>query len=117
MPGGLTVHDRHVANATRLISKNGRAATLVTISNGGDAWNPVQTSAEVDVTVLQTAFNAADKNQWLIEAHDKAFLLDSSVTPIVGSTLVDGETHYSIVNIATLAPGETTILHKLQVRV
>ena len=100
-----------------MIGENGRPATLVTTSNGGNAWDPVQTSAEVDVTVLQTAFNASDKNQWLIEAHDKAFLIDSSVTPIVGSTLVDGEIHYSIVNIATIAPGETTILHKLQVRV
>lgn len=111
------MHDQFVQLATRLISKNGRAATLVTISNGGSAWDPVQTSAEVDVTVLQTAFDASDKNQWLIDAHDKAFLLDSSVTPIVGSTLVDGETHYSIVNITTIAPGETTVLHKLQVRV
>ena len=111
------MHEHHVANATRLISKNGRPATLVTISNSGNAWDPVQASAEFDVIVLQTAFNANDKNQWLIEAHDKAFLIDSSVTPIVGATLVDGDTHYSIVNVATLAPGETTVLHKLQVRV
>ena len=106
--------------ATEMIGENGRAATLVTISHCGSAWDPVQISAEVDVKVLQTAFNATDKNQWLIEAHDKAFLMDSSITPIVGSTLVDTvdgvTTHYSIINIATLAPGETTILHKLQVR-
>ena len=111
------MHEWAAELATDAIIENGRAATLVTISNSGNAWDPVQTSVEVDVTVLQTAFNAADKNQWQIEAHDKAFLMDSSVTPIVGSTLVDGETHYSIVNIATIAPGETTILHKLQVRV
>ena len=111
------MHEWAAELATEAISENGRAATLVAISNSGSAWDPVQTSVEVDVTVLQTAFNAADKNQWLIEAHDKAFLMDSSVTPIVGSTLVDGETHYSIINIGTLAPGETTILHKLQVRV
>jgi hypothetical protein len=111
------MHEWAAQLAAEMIGNNGRAATLVTISNSGNAWNPVQTSAEVDVTVLQTAFNANDKNQWLIEAHDKAFLLDSSVTPIVGSTLVDGETHYSIVNIATIAPGETTILHRVQVRV
>ena len=110
------MHEWAVQAAKEGIAENGRAATLVTISNGGSAWDPVQASVEVDVTVLQAAFNAADKNQWLIEAHDKAFLLDSSITPIVGSTLVDGETHYSIINIATLAPGETTILHKLQVR-
>lgn len=111
------MHEWAAELATDAIIENGRAATLVTISNGGSAWDPVQASAEVDVTVLQTAFNATDKNQWLIETHDKAFLMDSSVTPIVGSTLVDGETHYSIINIATLAPGETTILHKLQARV
>jgi len=110
------MHEWAAELATDAIIENGRAATLVTISNSGNAWDPVQTSMEVDVIVLQTAFKAEDKNQWLIEAHDKAFLMDSSVTPIVGSTLVDGETHYSIVNIATLAPGETTILHKLQVR-
>ena len=115
------MHEWAAELATEAIIENGRAATLVTISNGGDAWDPVQTSAEVDVTVLQTTFNASDKNQWLIETHDKAFLLDSSVTPIVGSTLVDTvdgvTTHYSIINIATIAPGETTILHKLQARV
>ena len=114
------MHEWAAELATDAIIENGRAATLVTISNGGDAWNPSQTSAEVDVTVLQTAFKAEDKNQWLIEAHDKAFLMDSSITPIVGSTLVDTvdgvTTHYSIINVATLAPGETTILHKLQVR-
>lgn len=111
------MHEWAAELAAEMIGENGRAATLVTISNGGNAWNPVQVSAEVDVIVLQTSFNAADKNQWLIEAHDKAFLLDSSVTPIVGSTLVDGATHYSIVNVATIAHGATTILHKLQVRV
>ena len=111
------MHEWAVQAATSGIKENGRAATLVTISHCGSAWDPVQISAEVDVTVLQTAFNASDKNQWLIEAYDKAFLMDSSVTPIVGSTLVDGETHYSIINIATIAPGETTILHKLQARV
>ena len=111
------MHEWAVQAATSGIRENGRSATLVTISHCGSAWDPVQISAEVDVTVLQTAFNASDKNQWLIEAHDKAFLMDSSVTPIVGSTLVDGETHYSIINIATIAPGETTILHKLQARV
>ena len=114
------MHEWAAELATDAIIENGRAATLVTISNSGNAWDPVQTSMEVDVIVLQTAFKAEDKNQWLIEAHDKALLLDSSVTPIVGSTLVDTvdgvTTHYSIVNIATLAPGETTILHKLQVR-
>ncbi|MFM7009326.1 MAG: hypothetical protein ACKO0Z_08375 [Betaproteobacteria bacterium] len=103
--------------AAELIAENGRVATLVTISNSGSAWNPVQTSAEVDVIVLQTSFSSTDKNQWLIEVHDKAFLMDSSVTPIVGSTLVDGAIHYSIINVATIAPGETTILHKLQVRI
>lgn len=111
------MHEWAVQAANEVIAENGRAATLVTISNGGSAWDPVQTSAEVDVTVLQTAFNSTDKNQWLIEAHDKAFLLDSSVTPIVGSTLVDGATHYSIINVATITPGETTILYKLQARV
>lgn len=111
------MHEWAAGMATEMIGENGRAATLVTISHCGSAWDPVQMSSEFDVTVLQTAFNASDKNQWLIEAHDKAFLMDSSVTPIVGSTLVDGETHYSIINIATIAPGETTILHKLQARV
>ena len=110
------MHDQFVQLATRLISKNGRAMRLVTISNSGSAWDPVQSENDADVIGVQTSFNATDKNQWLIEAHDKAFLMDSSITPIVGSTLVDGETHYSIVNIATLSPGETTILHKLQVR-
>ena len=111
------MHEWAVELAAEMIGENGRPATLVTISNDGSAWDPVQMSSEFDVTVLQTAFNSSDKNQWLIEAHDKAFLMDSSVTPIVGSTLVDGETHYSIINIATIAPGETTILHKLQARV
>lgn len=110
------MHEQFVALATRLISKNGRGMRLVTVANSGTAWDPTQAETEVDVIGVQTVFKAEDKNQWLIEAHDKAFLMDSSVTPIVGSTLVDGETHYSIVNIATLAPGETTILHKLQVR-
>ena len=111
------MHDQFVRLAARLISKNGRAMRLATVTNSGTAWDPAQAETEANVIGVQTSFNAADKNQWLIEAHDKAFLLDSSITPIAGSTLVDGETHYSIINIATIAPGETTILHKLQVRV
>ena len=111
------MHEWAVGLAAELIAENGRTMQLVITENTCCAWDPVQTITTVDVIVLQTAFNASDKNQWLIEAHDKAFLMDSSVTPIVGSTLVDGETHYSIINIATIAPGETTILHKLQARV
>ena len=110
------MHDWAVSLASELIRENGRAATLVVISNSGSAYDPVQTSAEIGVVIVQTAFNAADKNQWLIESHDKALLLDSSVAPIVGAVIADGATHYSIINIATIAPGETTILYKVQVR-
>ena len=110
------IHFRASVNVTKALIKHGRAIDLVTISDTGDPWNPVQTETVQPVLGLQTSFTAQEIDGDLIRATDKRFLIDSGVEPNTAMRLKDGDSDYSIINVETLQPGDLAILYKLQAR-
>lgn len=102
--------------ATEAISEHGRPMLLRTFTQSGDPWSPTQTPVDADVVGLQTGWTRSDRDQFLIETGDIKIMIDSSVEPSTAGRIVDGGVDYSIIDFATVAPGEQTILYKVQAR-
>lgn len=113
----LTVHDRFVSTATRLIDRHGRDAALVSMERtGGDPWAPTLEEVVTPVVLVQTQLRASEVDGELIQVNDVRFLLDSSVEPTTDMRLRDGDVDYSIVDVDPVKPGTTTIIYKVQAR-
>ena len=102
--------------ATAAISEHGRSMLLRTFTQSGDPWSPSLTPADTPVMGLQTGWTRSDRDQFLIETGDIKILIDSSVEPSTAGRIVNNGVDYSIVDFATVAPGEQTIFYKVQAR-
>lgn len=102
--------------ATEMISENGRPMLLRTFTQSGDPWSPTQTPADTDIVGLQIGWTRSDRDQFLIETGDIGILIDSSVEPSTAGRIVDNGIDYSIIDFATVAPGEQAIFYKVQAR-
>lgn len=102
--------------AARLIPKFGRTVQLVSITDSGPAWNPVQGEVETDVIAMQLSYKANEIDGDLVQADDKLFMMDSSEEPNTAQRIKDGEINYSIVSVNELRPADDKILYKVQVR-
>ncbi len=110
-----TIHNRFAALATRMIDKHGRNASLVSMTETGDAWNPVQAEVLAPVVIVQTQFSAMEVDGDLVRSSDKRYLMDSSVVPTSDMRLRDG-VDYSIMNVDEIKPGTLGVLYKVQAR-
>lgn len=102
--------------ATEMIGENGRPMLLRTFAQSGDPWSPTQAPVDTDVVGLQTGWTRSDRDQFLIETGDIKIMIDSSVEPSTAGRIVDNGVDYSIIDFATVAPGEQAILYKVQAR-
>lgn len=102
--------------AADMIGEHGRGMILRTFTQSGDPWSPTQTPVDVNVVGLQTAWTRSDRDEFLIETGDIKILIDSSVEPSIAGRIVDSGIDYSIIDVATIAPGEQTIFYKVQAR-
>ncbi len=102
--------------ATEMIGENGRPMLLRTFTQSGDPWSPSLTPVDTPIMGLQTGWTRSDRDQFLIETGDIGILIDSSVEPSTAGRIVDNGNDYSIIDFATVAPGEQTILYKAQAR-
>lgn len=102
--------------ATEMIGENGRSMLLRTFTQSGDPWSPSLTPVDTPVMGLQTGWTRSDRDQFLIETGDIKIMIDSSVEPSTAGRIVDGSVDYSIIDFATVAPGEQTIFYKVQAR-
>ena len=113
--------------ATRLLSENGRAVTI--ISNGpntGTAWNPEYGAAvQTPVTAVVTKYKTNEIDGTIIRKEDKKMLIDADDIqaaidaggPIETQKIKDGDTEYSIIDVEEIKPGPVSILSKVQCRV
>lgn len=108
---------RLAALAERLIRENGRAATLITDTNTGTDFKPVITPSSQNIMLVESQFNADDKNDFLIEARDVKFLISSSYEPTTQKRIGDDGQQYSIVAVKKIKPGATVCLYIVQGRV
>lgn len=102
--------------ATEMIGENGRPMLLRSFMQSGDPWSPTQTPVDTPIIGLQTGWTRSDRDQFLIETGDIGILIDSSVEPSTAGRIVDNGNDYSIIDFATVAPGEQTIFYKVQAR-
>jgi len=101
------------ATAARLVTRFGRDVVLVTVTNGGEAWNPVRIESTETVKAVQTQLDNIDEN--LILSTDKGFLVSASLIT-VDMLIRDGSTDYSIVAVTEVKPGGTHMIYKVQAR-
>ena len=102
--------------ATEMIGENGRSMLLRTFTQSGDPWSPSLTPVDIPIVGLQTGWTRSDRDQFLIEIGDIGILIDSSVEPSTAGRIVDDGVDYSIIDFATVAPGEQAIFYKVQAR-
>ena len=102
--------------ATAAISEHGRSMLLRTFTQSGDPWSPSLTPVDTPIIGLQTGWTRSDRDQFLIETGDIKILIDSNVEPSTAGRIVDNNVDYSIIDFATVAPGEQAILYKVQAR-
>lgn len=102
--------------ATKVISEHGRPMLLRTFTQSGDPWSPSLTPVDTQIIGVQTGWTRSDRDQFLIETGDIGILIDSSVEPSTAGRIVDGGVDYSIIDFATVAPGEQAIFYKVQAR-
>lgn len=99
--------------AANLVTKFGRDVVLVTITNSGDDWDPVQVETTETVKAIQTQLDNVDND--LILATDKGFLVSAALIT-VDMRIRDGSKDYSIVAVTEITPGDTFIIYKVQAR-
>lgn len=109
------------ASALRLITDKGRDVTLRAVAEG--TYNPgtdtISGASESDsiVKMVMRDFTTRELVETMIERGDKEALVAASgiTAPEVNDVIVDGD-EYKILNVQQVAPGDTTILYKLQLR-
>lgn len=102
--------------ATDMINEHGRDMVLRIFAASGDPWSPALTPVDTPIIGLQTEWVRSDREQFLIETGDIKIIVDSSIIPVINGRIIDGVIDYSIINFATIAPGEQTIIYKVQAR-
>lgn len=108
-------HENFKTLATKLITKNGATAQLVSITNSGASYNPAQVKTETDVIAVNVKIRN-DELSDLVKTDDLMFLIDSSIEPKLPDRFKYESKDYEIKNIKKLKPADTTILYKIQVR-
>ena len=104
-------------DATDLITEFGQTAAIRRVTNGGDAWNPTQTTADTACTVVVTDYANSEKDGTRIQVTDRRILMAvGSITPTPADRFVLSSTVHDIIAVKPLNPGGTTLLFELQVR-
>jgi hypothetical protein len=109
-------HERFKALATKLISANGAPAQLISLTNSGSSFDPVQTETLADVMAFNSAISSEEIDGTIIQSDDLRFLIDSSVEPSVNQRFRYEGKDYEIKHVVRLKPADNTIMYKIRVR-
>lgn len=111
------------ATALKLLTNFGANATLIKRAEGD--YNPetgsntiTETSYSVKAVLLNYKFNETNTVGSLIQAKDRKVIMQATtVTPDVSDTFTISGVTYRIINVKTLNPAGTSVIHELHVRV
>lgn len=112
-------YSRPLATANRLIERFGQAGAVRRQTKTGPAHNPIITTADHPATFAVLSFDSRDIDGTRVLATDKRALLKVgglAVTPTTDDKLVIGGVAHSIIDVETLSPAGTALLHTLQCR-
>lgn len=102
--------------AERLIDEYGRTVTVRTVVKSGAANDPVLTASDTSSKAVFANYNQRDMIGGLIKQGDIMVLVKTAVSVDETSLILDGSVVYSVVDIATIKPGDTLIMYKIQAR-
>lgn len=111
------------ATALKLLTKFGASATLIKRTEG--SYDPAtgsntitETSYTVQAVLLNYRANETNTQGLLIQAKDRKVIMQATtVTPDVSDTFTFNSVTYRILEVKTLSPAGTNILHELRVTV
>lgn len=111
-------HTKLAATATRLINENGSAMKLWREDEtGGTSFEPIVTPEDVDITAVRSKFSSFEVGDGSrIKSTDIKLLMDSSVNPKEYQKVIDGVNELQIIDSVVIAPGDVTIIYKVQAR-
>lgn len=110
-------HTKLAATATRLINLNGSAMKLWREVTTGPDFDPVITPEDEDITAVRSKFSSFEVGDGSrIKSTDIKLLMDSSVNPKEYQKVIDGVNELQIIDSVVIAPGDVTIIYKVQAR-
>lgn len=104
------------ATADRLIARFGKPATLISFTSSGPDFDPVITETETAITLVETGYSLTNRNESLVQAGDKIWLVQAAAAPSLSDKIELDGTRYNMVDIQPVAPGATTLLFEVQAR-
>lgn len=111
------------ANALKTIQAKGKAYTLRRATVSTDTATPwkqsAATNADYTIYAVREEFNTREVDGENIQVSDLKLMVAASgltVTPRASDLVLDGSTSYRVIDVKTLMPASTPILHTLQVR-
>lgn len=103
--------------AEELIVKFGRELSLRRYNKtGGNAWDPITSIVDQSVTGIVRDYTAAERGAIGVPEGDMLAILAGNLSPSVDQKLVDGSVEMEIISVLTKKPGDTPLVHFLQVR-
>jgi hypothetical protein len=116
----MSLYDRASSTAKQMIGKYGR--DLVLKRNIEGTFDPATyafsgtSSPEVSCKGIVTNFKINEVDGTIVLRTDKKIILDADALPEQNDKIIDGTDEYTIVNVDSLEPGNTTLLYKVQAR-
>lgn len=103
--------------ASELIYEFGRDLSLRRYNKtGGNAWDPITSIVDQAVTGIVRDYTAAERGAIGVPESDMLAILAGNLSPAVDQKLVDGSVEMEIISVLTKKPGDTPLVHFLQVR-
>ena len=100
--------------ASQMINKFGKSVNKITVTMGGEDWNPTETTVSPATDGVIVAFSLNEIDGSFILFTDKKLLTTSQLT--TADKIEDGDTTYTIVSIQAIEPANEAILYKVQLR-
>lgn len=116
-------YNNSAATALKLITKFGASATLIKRAEG--SYNPATASSTVtesnytvQAVLLNYKANETNTADSLISAKDRKVIMQATtVIPDVSDSITFNSVTYRIIEVKTLSPAGTAVLHELRVTV
>jgi acyl dehydratase len=108
-----------VAEAGQGIGEVGKTATLHTQSNAGTTYDPTVSETPTALTVVQSKFDTREIDGTVIRATDIKLLVSANgaaAGPSVGDFITVDNVRYRVEMVWPVAPGDTVLMWKVQLR-
>lgn len=107
-----------IANSVKgLIDKFGYQLIVRKPTNTGTKFDPVIAYSDSFAKGVITTFNNIEINGTSILSTDRLILMDSTIEPEVGDSIIDGLTNFRVITTTVISPAGIDLLYKVQVRV